>query len=457
MLDLENILAKFEEIVSPDFCYSLARRVGLIQRSTSQIQGYEFARSMMIPNAFLEAETLNSLAVRMQNINKTCNLSASALAQRMNTTAALNFMKACFEKMLKETIKDEFVGLPDLQNLSGFYRVLIEDSTMAELHEKLSPYFKGRGGTASKAAFKINYIFDYLSEQIVDIGFFSGNEPDQNLAELVIPLLEKDDLIIRDLGYYALDKIKKIEKKEAYYISRLKCCVDVYKSKESAEPLDLATFLDRIQYQGLVDIRVFVGKERHPVRLVAYEMNEEALNKRRRRVNRADRQRGGRTSKKKYNLLKYSIFITNVPEEVLSSAAVMATYRARWKIELVFKQWKSCLKLHLFKGYKKERFHCLLYGRLIMILLLGLMTPIIMRIAFTLNKELSCYKLTNYLVADHLFSNFLEKGQLQRLIEKLLQDLPRRLCQDKRSRLSMRNNVKLGISYYSEPRTTFIK
>jgi len=154
MRDLDGMIAKFEEVVSPNFCNELARRCRLVQRSTSRLQGYEFARAMMVPNAFLEAETLNSLAVRMRDSNKNCNLSSSALAQRMNTTMAQAFMKACFERVLKETTKQDFACVTDLPNLSGFNRILIQDSTRAELHEQLSPYFKGSGGVASKASVK---------------------------------------------------------------------------------------------------------------------------------------------------------------------------------------------------------------------------------------------------------------------------------------------------------------
>lgn len=450
MQDLAKILTKFEEIVSPNFCANLAKRVGFIQRSSSQLQGYEFAQAIMVPNAFIEAETLNSLAVRMRTINKACSLSASALSQRMNTNAAQTFMKICFGKVLKEIVQKEFVNLPDVRNLTGYNRILIEDSTMAELHEKLSPYFKGRGGAASKSAMKINYVFDYLSEQVVDIDFFSGSKPDQSLASLIIPILEKDDLVIRDLGYYVLDRIKEIEQKEAFYISRLKSNVDVYESKEATEPLDLAKFLDQHVCQNMVDIEVFIGKSRHSVRLVACLMNEEAVNKRRRDANRIAQRCRRQTSKKKLNLLKYSIFITNVPIEMLSSISIMATYRARWRIELIFKQWKSCLKLHLFKGYKKERFHCLLYGRLIMILLLGSISPILMRYACTLGRELSCFKLTTYLIADHAFAKAILEGTLEEFIEQLLQDIPKRLCMDKRRRLSLRKNVGTGTSYYND-------
>lgn len=449
MHDLTDILTRFEKIVSPISANALARRCRFIQRSTSQIEGYEFAQAMMVPNAFLEAESLNSLAVRMKNLNKSCNISASALAQRINTKTAENFMRACFGKVLKEVVKQDFAVVSDLPNLSGFNRVLIEDSTRAELHEKLSPYFKGSGGIASKASLKIDYIFDYLSEEIVDIDFFSGNTPDQKLSSRIISMLEKDDLVIRDLGYFVLKSIQDIEKAEAYYVSRWKVSEIIYDSKDAVKPVDLEKFIQKHMYKGLADIQVFVGKNKHPVRLIACLMDEEAINKRLRDANTVSKRRGAQISKKKKALLRFSIYITNVPESILSSTSVMAVYRARWRVELIFKQWKSCLHLHVFKGYNKERFYCFLYGRLIMCLLLGKIYPILMRYAFGLSCELSNYKLIQYLIADHAFPQALQEGRIEKFIAQLLADIPRRLCKDKRKRPTLRNNVREGNSYYN--------
>lgn len=451
--DLAKILTKFEEIVSPNFANVLAKKCKFVQRSTSRLQGYEFARAMMIPNAFLEAETLNSLAVRMRKTNKMCNLSASALAQRLNSQTAQAFMKTCFEKVLKETIKQDFNCITDLPSISElFNRVLIEDSTRAELHEGLSAYFKGSGGVASKASVKIDFVFDYLSEQAVDVDFCSGNKPDQSLSDRILSILEKGDLLLRDLGYFFIKSLKKIEEKGAYYISRWKVNEDVYETKEAKVPLNLAIFFEKQMNKGLVDVEVFVGKDRHPVRMVACLMNEEAVQKRLRAANRSASRHGIQISKKKKALLKYCIFVTNLSKEILSSSSVMAIYRARWRIELIFKQWKSCLKMHLFKGYNKERFHCFLYGRLIMCLLLGAMYPILMRHAYDSGRELSNYKLINYLIADHSLSRAFEDGKLEDIIEQLLRDMPR-LCMDKRRRPSLRSNVRMHKSYYNELET----
>lgn len=449
MQDLKNIITKFEEIVSPFSCNKLAKECGLIQRASSKIYGHEFAQAMVIPNAFLEAETLNSLAERMNDINSDCDLSASALAQRINTAMSVRFMQACFGRVLKEIIKHEIIKTSDLSNISKvFKRILIEDSTRGELNEKLSPFLKGSGGVASNSAFKLNFIFNYLSEEFIDLTCHSGNEPDQKIASNIIPLLEKDDLVIRDLGYFVLKRLQEIEEKGAYYVSRWKVNELVYESKESKTPLNLALFLEQNMFKGMVDINVFVGRDKHPVRLIACLLDEESINKRKRIANKDAQRRGTKTSKKKADLLKYSIFITNVLAEILTTSEVMSIYRARWRVEMIFKSWKSCLSLHFFKGKNIERFYCLLYGRLIMCLLLGKIYPILLQYTFNLKRELSDYKLINYLIADHSFARAFQEGKMDSYINKLLKAIPRRLCKDKRKRPTLRQSINAGRGYY---------
>ena len=62
---------------------------------------------------------------------------------------------------------------------------------------------------------------------------------------------------------------------------------------------------------------------------------------------------------------------------------------------------------------------------------------------------MSCYKLTNYLIADHAFAIALQEGKMGLFIEKLIEDIPRRLCMDKRKRLSLWENVRMSNSYYN--------
>ena len=63
------------------------------------------------------------------------------------------------EKTLKETTRQQ-TAVMETAWLEAFPRVLLQDSTQMQLHEKLSAEFKGSGGNAStasiKQAFKLN-------------------------------------------------------------------------------------------------------------------------------------------------------------------------------------------------------------------------------------------------------------------------------------------------------------
>ena len=447
MRNLERILAKFEKIVSPDVCNDLAKRTLFVQRSTSRLSGYEFVQALILPNGFIAAETLSSLTIRIHAIQKTCDISTSALAQRIYSKNAPRLLQACYAKVLKAALEETFADCTDLPALAEFNRILIQDSTTIELHEKLSPNLKGSGGSASKAAIKIDCIFEYRSEQLIDVEFCPGNNSDQCLAKRIVPLLQKNDLVLRDLGYYALEGIRGIGQKEAYYISRLKVSTNVYQSKEATSPLNMAEFIKKSACQGILDESVFIGEERTPVRIVASELCEQIVSERLRKARRTAQRHGRMLGKKSKALMKYALFITNIPSHMLSSVSVMATYRARWRIELMFKEWKSCLHIDVFKGYNQERLYCTLYGRLIMVLLLGLLSSHLMLYAHTLGRELSCYKLIKYLIWDHGLAMAIQEGTLADFVDQLLQNLPRKLCKDRRKRASLRANVRVSNNY----------
>ena len=66
--------------------------------------------------------------------------------------------------------------------------------------------------------------------------------------------------------------------------------------------------------------------------------------------------------------------LPNVSRDVWTAAVVWTVYRLRWQIELTFKHWKALLHLHVLKGTRPERIKCLLYSRLITIVLLSMIS-----------------------------------------------------------------------------------
>jgi hypothetical protein len=68
-------------------------------------------------------------------------------------------------------------------------------------------------------------------------------------------------------------------------------------------------------------------------------------------------------------LMGLNIYITNIPKEIASKEVIHEIYSLRWQVEIIFKTWKSVFNIDEVKPVKLERFECLLYGKLIAIIL----------------------------------------------------------------------------------------
>jgi hypothetical protein len=62
---------------------------------------------------------------------------------------------------------------------------------------------------------------NFLTNDILLIQESNGKEQDRTLGRNLLPLLEKGDMKIRDLGYSALESFKYAEGIEALWMSRL--------------------------------------------------------------------------------------------------------------------------------------------------------------------------------------------------------------------------------------------
>lgn len=168
-----------------------------------------------------------------------------------------------------------------------------------------------------------------------------------------------------------------------------------------------------------------------PTRLVVYKLPKKVAQQIAETETKKSEGRSRETSSSKKRLMKYGIFITNADQAIMPAEIVGTFYRIRWNIELIFKQWKSQLKIHYIKGTNEDRIHTLIYGRLILILFLSVLMQWAMERARKLyNKELSFVKLLDYLNRGERLAKALRKGELDKLLKQLLEDMPRRLCKD---------------------------
>ena len=106
------------------------------------------------------------------------------------------------------------------------------------------------------------------------------------------------------------------------------------------------------------------------MRIIALPVNKDIT---RRRIQKAKDDRNTRTnhSDEYYELLGWSIYITNVPAEIIPANLIFSIYSIRWEIEIIFKIWKSYFHIaHIQKG-SVYYVQCLIYAKLIMIILIN--------------------------------------------------------------------------------------
>ena len=248
--------------------------------------------------------------------------------------------------------------------LHSFGRVLIHDSTTLKLAARLAAHFPGsrnqRG--AKHGQLKIQATYELLSQQFLTFGLSGFNRNDQAAAHDVLPLLQKGDLVLRDLGYFVAKTFEKIAQAEAFFLSRLRLNITLFDPK-TEQPIDLLKQLNRY---GHLDVPVLLGQQKLPVRLVAIALPESVAAERRRKA-KANRDRRCRPNARHLALLGWSLFVTNVDRKTLDAKTLAKVYTLRWRIETIFKSWKSYFRITVVPKGSQAQLLSLIYARLIFI------------------------------------------------------------------------------------------
>jgi hypothetical protein len=315
----------------------LARHSGFVMREPRKIKPLPFLVSYFI-TVLCDAISYRSHAKNV-GLMGLITISRQAIFKRTNYRL-LKFLEMVLAASLSSTSKRHSQASgPTDHPLSSFNRVITEDSTHISLPGCLAKFFPGssNGKKKESAGLKICASIDLLRERFLHFYFSPFRKNDQSAADDIVSRLQAGDLVLRDLGFFVLAVFRLIAQVKAFFISPLKYGVKLYKPDGCTE-IDM---LRKLKKSDFLDIHVLAGaKEKLPVRLVAIPVSDEVAAKRRRDY-KANRDRRLNPSKRHLMLLGWDIFITNVPPERLNAKQVAETYDLRWRIEIIFKAWKS--------------------------------------------------------------------------------------------------------------------
>jgi hypothetical protein len=277
-----------------------------------------------------------------------------------------------------------------------FKRVLVQDSSVIRLPAKLFAQFSGvSNGSTQVCNARVQVTYDVLAKSFVKFSIDAYSKNDLVAA----PELElrKGDLTLRDRGYLLSSEIRRHLEVGADCIYRHKYAT-IYLDPQSGRPINLVALLKRDNY---IDMEVLLNDdEKTKVRIVAAPVPEEVANQRRMKAKKE--MKGHAPSQEYLQMLSWSIFVTTISATVATFAELLAIYGIRWRIETIFKSWKSNMGFDKIHNVSKMQLDILLTARLAMIILTShfMYRPLTTAIRKGYGRDLSLMKLTKYLVRN---------------------------------------------------------
>jgi len=333
----------------------IAKETNFTKRNDGKISPLNFILSFFI-SIQKDKHTLRTWAVELAIIIRS-TLSYNGMKNAQNESRA-KFAKQLLEEVVQNQIQKTSTtkNLISTQLLEKFNRVFLEDSTCINLPSHLHEFFPGAYSKTGKAATaKIQLRQELKSGTYTNIELQSFRDNDQKFAPNILKDLQANDLVIRDLGYSVLTVFKEMIDLKAFFISRLRFGINLYNS-QTDEQIDLPKLLRKARRNGqsVVELELKVGKKaKLKTRVVAVRCPPNVTRKKRKAA-RENRSAKANHSQDYMELLGWTIFITNVDVEVLSGQQLLQVYGYRWRIEIIFKCWKSHFKIDkLFNTHTK--------------------------------------------------------------------------------------------------------
>ncbi len=359
------------------------------------------------------------LAQGEASLSKLCHLAAmegisvsnNGLNKRFNERSS-SFMKAMLDQTIKTTVG--IVEPVGINVLDRFDTVFISDGSLINLSPELVTIYKGCGKEPTEkdyAALKMQVGLDLCSGRLWGPVITEGHVHD-SVAGIDSENLPAGSLVMRDLGYWDLQKFRERTDKAIYTLSRLKTNTIVF--DRQGRKLDLIAVLEQ-NGQERVELLVMLGKkEKIACRLLASKVPEDIKLKRLQNCKNQDDKKGVKWA-------GWTILVTDVASDKLTFLEAFALYRARWQIELLFKRWKSIGKIDVWQTKNIYRILCEIYAKLIA-MVISHWISVLGCWSETERSLWICLQLIQMTaICLILFMN--EKDSLRRILEKLIESL----------------------------------
>jgi len=350
-------------IFGEEYLLDLAVTSGFYKRSPRKISACSMLAAIC-SEAAKGSPSCNDLATSIESNHPGQGPSRQAVHLRMGDPLQA-FVHRLLEDLIARSISGATARISNLEDrdrqFAGYKRVLVQDSTIIKLPVHLFEEFSGVSNAHSKVCnARVQATYDLLAQSLIDFSIDPYSKNDQSAApELPI---EAGDLVLRDRGYLLPKEIQRHAEAGADCIYRHKTGT-TYLDPETGRTIDLPKLL---RANGNLDILVLLNNEdRTPVRLVSAPVDEETANLRRMKAKKETH--GHNPSKAVLELMDWTILITTIAPQKADFRTLLAIYGLRWRIEVIFKAWKSHLRFDNLHRVSKPQMLILLKARLFLI------------------------------------------------------------------------------------------
>ena len=405
----------------------IAHDCGFVKRASKKIDPIEFLALTCLESQ-KGSPSYNDLASRIDSVLEN-TVSRQAVWKRVNDSCVI-FFKAILARLIKVKLSDD-----NGQNYAH-KRVLVQDSTIIRLPLRLFKKFSGvANASSSVCSARIQGVYDLLSGQFISFSIDPYSKNDISAAHELE--LKEGDLVLRDRGYFTNNEIRRHVESNADCIYRYKYKT-LFIHPDSGETINLVDFLkpgEKLEIDVCLN-----NKKKTNVRLTAMPVNEEIANRRRQKAKKESK--GHNPSKEVLFLMSWTIFITTIPKQKADFDTIFNIYRLRWRIETIFKSWKSHMNFDKVHNVSDNQLNVILISRFIMIIISSQLfyAPCKKLIKQKLNRELSMIKFCNYLMVNSAKVYELAKYSVYKenfnIPYKLINSISRYACYDKRKRLN---------------------
>ena len=405
----------------------LAKDLNFTRRSPRKIDVVNLLASLC-EECLHGSPSCNDLAAHIETISSGAP-SRQAVNLRLNPA-----FHDLLQRLLEEVMGGK-IGAPKAETrplFRGYRRGLVQDSTIIKLPGHLFADFSGVSNAQTNVCnARIQATYNLLDSRF--IGFSIDPYSKNDLAAAPELPLQQGDLVLRDRGYLVLDEIQRHRQAGADCIYRHKTGT-VYLDPKTLEPIDLPALL---KGQGCLDLEVLLNNAaRTRVRLVMAPVDAETASLRRMRAKK--QAVGHHPSPEVLQLMDWTIFITTIPAALASFKEILAIYGLRWRIEIIFKAWKSHMKFPLLHRVSKLQRTILLKARLLIIAACANVAygPLERMLLQNHDRRLSLLKFMRFLSQNPArFIQVLQSLSLSKQENRALHEtLVRYCCYDKRKR-----------------------